>query len=218
MKLHGGNNSEHSRPAPEKAKPEKKPAPEKTAPAEKKAPAKKERPPKAERPKKEGAAKARVALIVVLAIIAAALVAAAVGVGYVGRIKTIYPNVRIDGIDVGELTVEAAADRLTQHGYSVIGDDAVTVSLPLDVSLTIRADEVCAETPTSDIARAAYAACKSGSAIDDSLTYLRCRFGGGMDVESNSVRTVDAAAVRAAVESAAREVQLALLESDLRIG
>ena len=38
MKLHGGNNSEHSRPAPEKAKPEKKPAEKKPrAPRKKKA-------------------------------------------------------------------------------------------------------------------------------------------------------------------------------------
>ena len=199
MKLSGGRQSDHSKPAPKKEP-------------------KQEKPKRAPQGEQSGGAHARIALIVVLAVIAALMVGAAAGVNYVGKINTIYPNVRVDGIDVGGLSLEETADRLTEHGYNVMGDDAIRVELPLEVAFTIRADEVCKETSTADIALMAYRACKNGSALEDAMTYLRCRFGGGMDLESGSALTVDAQAVRAAVESAAREVQLALLGSDLRIG
>ena len=130
MKLHGGTSSEHTKPSTRTVR--EKPAAEKPKPEtpkpEKPEKVKKERAP---RPPREGASRARIALIVVLAIIAAVVVAAAAGVGYVGKIRTIYPNVRVDGIDVGELSVEEAAERLTLHGYNVMGDDAITVALPL---------------------------------------------------------------------------------------
>ena len=200
MKLSGGKHSQHGKPAPAReAKPKK---------------TKKTREPG----EQSGGARARVAIIVVLALIAAVMVGAAAGVNYISKINTIFPNVRVDGIDVGGLSLEETADRLTEHGYNVMGDDAVTVELPLDVSFTIRADEVCSETSAADIALSVFRACKQGSAMEDAMTYLRCRFGGGMDLKSGSARSVDAQAVRAAVDSAAREVQLALLGSDLKIG
>ena len=211
MKLSGGKSSEHSKPTPQREKSAARAKPAEQAPRQRK--------PQRRAPgEQSGGSAGRIVLIVVLALIAAVMIAAAAGVNYVGKINTIFPNVRVDGIDVGGRTLEETADTLTQHGYNVMGDDAVTVLLPLDVSLTIRADEVCSETSTADIALMAYHACKDGSALNDALTYLRCRFGGGMDLDSNSARTVDAAAVHASVQAAAKEVQLALLSSDLRIG
>ena len=146
MKLSGGKQSEHSARAPKapKAQPKRSAA---ASGAE----------------KARGGSSGRVVLIVVLALIAAVMAAAAAGVAYVGRIGTIFPNVSIDGIDVGNLTVEQTAQRLTEHGYAVIGDEAIDVSLPLDVAFTVRADEVCTDTPAADIARMAYTACKGGS-------------------------------------------------------
>ena len=104
MKLSGGKHSQHGKPAP--AKKEVKPAKEKTA--------KEKKPKKSKAPgEQSGGGRGRVALIVVLALIAAILVGAAAGVNYISKINTIFPNVRVDGIDVGGLSLEETADRLT---------------------------------------------------------------------------------------------------------
>ena len=159
----------------------------------------------------------RTALIICLAAAAVVLAAAAVGVTCVSRIDTIFPNVRLDGMDIGGMRLEETAALLEEKGYADMGNSAVTVELPLNVSLTVRADEVCTETPVADIALMAYQACKGGSAVEDALTYLRCRIG-GMELQSERALTVDRDAVRADVETAAKEVRLALLGSDLKIG
>ena len=158
-----------------------------------------------------------IALITGLVIVAAAAGGAAYGVSRVNEMDTVFPNVTVDGLDVGGLSLSETAELLERSGYDNIGDNAVTVELPLDVYLTVRADEVCTETPVSDIALMAYDACKGGSKVQNALTYLRCR-SGGMELESGSVLTVDEDAVRAKVDAAAKQVQQALLGSDLKIG
>ena len=100
MKLSGGKNSLHSAPAPQRA-----PKPEKVRPARSAKPEKAQTAAKAKPERARSARDAnqravrpgRIVLIVVLALIAAVLVAAAAGVNYVGKINTIYPNVRMDG-------------------------------------------------------------------------------------------------------------------------
>ena len=159
----------------------------------------------------------RAALIGGFAVVAVLLSCAAAGVSYVNKIDTIFPNVRLDGMEIGGLTLNETVKLLEENGYAGAGDAAVTAELPLDVTLSVRADEVCTETPVNDIAVMAYDACKGGSATEDAMTYLRC-LTGGMELQSERAMTVDASAVRAKVEAAAKEVQLAVLGSDLKIG
>ena len=173
---------------------------------------------RAEQPReRSGRSGGRTALIVSLALVAVILAGAAVGMNYVNRINTVFPGVRLDGMDIGGMTAEETAALLREKGYDDLGDNAVSVALPLDVELNIRTDEVCSETPVEEIARVAYQACKGGSAMEDALTYLRCRFS-GMELESGRALSVDRDAIRARVESAAGEVQRALLGSDMQIG
>lgn len=169
------------------------------------------------KPKKKKQNSARGIVIICLVIVAAALGGVAYGVSYISRIDTIFPNVRIDGIDVGGLNIDETATLLEQRGYKSIGDNALLVELPLECSFTVLASEVCAETPVSDIAQMAYNACRGGSKIEDALTYLNCR-ANGMDLESQAAMTVDVDAVRAYVENATHEVQKALMGSDIIYG
>ena len=171
----------------------------------------------AEKKTKSGGNGKRAALIGGLAVVAVLLGGAAGGVAYVNSVDTIFPNVRLDGMDIGGLTLNETVELLEKNGYAGAGDAAVTAELPLDVTLSVRADEVCTETPVSDIAVMAYDACKGGSAAQDAMTYLRC-LTGGMELQSERAMTVDEAAVRAKVDAAAKEVQLAVLGSDLKIG
>lgn len=169
------------------------------------------------RKKTDGALKGRITLIVILAIAAVVLAGAAAGVTYVNRLDTIFPNVTVDDLDISGLTLSETAELLKENGYGDLGDDSVTVDLPAGCSLTVATRDVCTETPVSDIALMAWDACKGGSAMQDGLTYLKC-LTGGMALKSGSAITVDEPAVRAAVDNAVKEVQLALLDSKLTIG
>ena len=171
------------------------------------------RPDKRERKKTAGG---RIALIVILAVLAMILGGAAVGMTYVNRIDTVFPGVTLDQMDLSGMELGEVVTLLEQKGYSDLGEAALAVELPLDITMNIRADEVCAETPVLDIAMQAYNACKGGSAIEDAITYLRCRIW-GMQLQSETVLTVDEAAVLAKAENAAKEVSLALMGSDLQI-
>lgn len=164
-----------------------------------------------------GTARGRIILIVCFAVIALLLVGAVALMNYVNRINTIFPNVRVDGLDISGMTLEETAQFLHEQGYDALGDATVTAQLPEEVVLSVRADEVCTETPVSDIALMAYDACKGSSAVGDTVAYVKCLLM-GLDLDSESVLVVDETAVRARVESAAKELRMALVGSDLRIG
>ncbi|MBE6914409.1 MAG: hypothetical protein E7472_05690 [Ruminococcaceae bacterium] len=164
-----------------------------------------------------GTARGRIILIVCFAVIALLLVGAVALMNYVNRINTIFPNVRVDGLDISGMTLEETAQFLHEQGYDALGDATVTAQLPEEVVLSVRADEVCTETPVSDIALMAYDACKGSSAVGDTVAYVKCLLM-GLDLDSESVLVVDETAVRARVESAAKELRMALIGSDLRIG
>ena len=168
---------------------------------------------------KKSAAKqgGRAALIAAAAVAAVIMAGAAVGVSTVSKVDTIFPNVTVDGLEIGGLTLAETAEKLSANGYGDLSDKRVSVALPTDYTLTVSAEEVCTETPVSDIALMAWDACKGGSAIGNAITYLRCKLG-GMELESGAAMNVDAAAVQGAVENAAGEVRRALLGNDLVVG
>ena len=159
----------------------------------------------------------RVALISVLIVVAVLAATAAAGTIAVNGMDTVFPNVTVDGVDVGGLTLSETTEKLLKSGYGDLKEKNVSVALPADCVLTLGADEVCTGTPVADLALMAWDACHGGAAIKNALTYLRCMTG-GLAFESGVVITVDEAAVRAAVENAAREVRMKLLDSDLTVG
>ena len=159
----------------------------------------------------------RIALIATLAVVAALAAGSAAGIHYVNKMDRIFPNVTLDGMDIGGLTVSETAQKLRESGYGDFEGKEVSVLLPTDYRLTVSADEVCSETPVTELAMLAWDACKGGGALGNTATYLRCRFG-GMALESNNALSVDADAVRAAVDNAAAEVRRSLLSSELSVG
>ena len=168
--------------------------------------------------KKSAMKKSGRAVLIAAAAVAAVITAgAAVGVSAVSKVDTIFPNVTVDGLEIGGLTLAETAEKLSANGYGDLTDKRVSVTLPADYTLTVSAEEVCTETPVSDIALMAWDACKGGSAVGNAVTYLRCALG-GMELESGAALNVDAAAVQGAVENAAGEVRRALLGNDLVVG
>ncbi|MBR1659161.1 MAG: peptidoglycan binding domain-containing protein, partial [Oscillospiraceae bacterium] len=160
----------------------------------------------------------RIALIAALAVAGVIAAGAAAGVAYVNRVNTIFPNVSVDGLDIGGLTLSETAAKLSENGYGDLSGKEVSVELPLDYTLTVSAEDVCTDTPVTDIALMAWDTCRSGGALGDALTYLRCSLGSGMELQSGAAMTVDREAVQAAVDSAAAEVRMAILDSELVVG
>lgn len=211
MKLTGGNG---------KKKAEKNPAPKKTksaAPKAEKKTAAAQAP--AAKPKKKaaGLTPAKIGLIIAAVVVALLFAAAAGGVYYVSTIDEIYPNVTLDGHELGGMSATEAAAKLDELGYSSQEGEEVNVYLPLDVSLNVKASEVCSETPIADLVQRVYEATSGGSAVSDAISYIKCRFG-GMALESEILITVDADAVAAKVDNIVRELNLRLMESGVEIG
>ena len=159
----------------------------------------------------------RVALISVLIVLAVLAATAAAGTILVNGMDTVFPNVTVDGVDVGDLTLGETAEKLIASGLGDLKGKSVSVTLPADCVLTLGADEVCTGTPVAELALMAWDACHGGGAAKNALTYLRC-LTGGLALESGAAITVDEAAIRAAVEDAAREVRMALLGSEMTVG
>ena len=159
----------------------------------------------------------KIVLISVLIIVAAIAATCAAGTIAVNGLDTVFPNVTVDGIDIGGLTAGETAERLLESGYGDLKGKSVSVLLPADYVLTIDADAVCTDTPVADLALMAWDACHGGGALKNAMTYVRCLIS-GLKLESSSAISVDEAAVRSAVEAAAREIRMSLLDSELTVG
>ena len=155
---------------------------------------------------------------VVLVLLSLLVLGCAFGVMAVARIETVYPNVSLDGHDIGGLSDIALSELLFEKGYETVADNTLTVQLPLDYRLNIHSQDVCRNTSVREIVEKVMDSCHGGSRLDTTLRYLRCRYGDGLALSSGSVMSVDEAAVRAYVDNAVREVNLSLLSSDVKLG
>ena len=151
--------------------------------------------PAREKKRASGLKKALIAILIVVALLLGGTAGFAV---YVSRTDTIFPNVTLDGVELGGLTVSEAADRLTAAGW-VKEDESVSVPLPAEHTLTITAAEAGASVTAEEAAQAAYDYCHEGNLLSGLMRYVNCVFSGG-SVET--VIDVDRAAVQSAVEAA----------------
>lgn len=158
----------------------------------------------------------RIALVSCLGVVALVLVAAVVGMTYVGNIETIFPNVSIDGIDIGGLSILEASERLADKGIGKVTEGTITVTMPHDVKVALTSSDFISSTAPNDLALSAYNSCKGGSAVEDALTFLKCR-SKGMNLNSDVAYSVDENGIRSRIEAATKEVQLALLSSETNI-
>ena len=82
----------------------------------------------------------RVVKIVLLVLVCLAVLAGGAGLYAAYRIsnsETNFPNVYVNGIDVGGLTKEETEKKLTEEGWGVIENPTLSVQLPMDVSVEL---------------------------------------------------------------------------------
>lgn len=160
---------------------------------------------------------ARRALLIVIIVLAVLCAGCAAGVAAVSGIDAVYPNVTLDGIEIGGMTDIELARTLSAAGYDTSPDESVTVELPMGCELVVRVGDVCTESNIADIVDSVMSACRGSSALGNAVSYVKCLFS-GMELESGSERSVDETAVRAKVENAVKEVNAKLTGSQVKIG
>ena len=120
----------------------------------------------------------RTVLILLAVVLFAAVMVLGVGFTYAKRVSeltTIYPNVNVNGVDVGGMTVAEATAALgdAPERYE---NAAVTVNFPTGESVTVTAGELGLEPlDGTDFARAAYNYGRGGTMLANLRTYMACR-------------------------------------------
>ena len=135
---------------------------------------------------------------------------------YTSRLDTIYPNVQLEGVDVGGETRTAASMRMEQLAPEGYADKSVTIRLPLDETLTVAAESVGLGGTRSEAVELAYGYGRDGNALQNAFCYLRCLLGRGVNIlwEGSGI---DETALRSLTDEAAARVNEKLSRSGVDI-
>ena len=144
-------------------------------------------------------------------------IALAVGGVYVRRSYTVYPNVSVNGVDVGGMTLREAELALdAAPAFHQDPDASVTVELPGETSVTLTASEAGLSSGADSAAALAYDYGRGGSLLGNLLSYVRCSVS-GVSLRSVTERTLDEQTIRGAIHDAVIEAQNKLNESAYEI-
>ncbi len=135
---------------------------------------------------------------------------------YVSALDTIYPNVLLEGVDVGGKTRTAALMQLEQEAPEGYAGKSVTVALPLDDSLTVAAEDIGLGGTRDSAVNAAYGYGRDGNALDNALCYVRCLWGRGVDILWEG--RIDYSALSALAAEAAAQTNEKLSSAGVEIG
>ncbi len=167
--------------------------------------------------KKQNGAGGRKAIIVA-AIILAVIFAGFAGLGiYANGLETIFPNVSMEGVDLAGMTSSEAADALIANNVGTEDDRELAVSLPAGSELTVSGKEAGCYLSAPDAAVYAYDACHGGSFIANTVSYIKCLFG-GMKLAASSGENLNEEYLRSKIDEGVKEASLALMKSSLDIG
>jgi vancomycin resistance protein YoaR len=156
------------------------------------------------------------AAVTIAAVIALILAATAGFAAYVNGLDTIYPNVSLDGIPLGGLSLSEAARALDEAGFGNHEGQVVTIELPLGEVLSIPAEEAGVIASAMDGAMAAYEYGRDGNLIENFIKYVRCLLV-GKNLNYGSSFIIDEPYVRELVKKAANKVNAALLGADISV-
>ena len=120
----------------------------------------------------------RVVKIVLLVLACLAVLAGGAGLYAAFRIsnsETNFPNVYVNGIDVGGLTKEETEKKLTEEGWGSIENPTLTVQLPMDVSVELDRTEAGLAMDKSAAVEAAFRYGHDRTLLDCVKTYFAAR-------------------------------------------
>ena len=136
----------------------------------------------------------------------------------IAALDTIFPNVSVNGIDVGGMTVDEAVKALEDGGADPYRGASVKVLFPEDKSLVITAEELGLRSDVSAAAQMAWSYGRTGSSPVQSLRSYREAKRGGVALTWDAGTQIDENALRTILENAAAEVNTEMLNSSAEIG
>ena len=175
---------------------------------------------RAPRANRQRASRAKVGLIAA-ALVVGLLAVATVGMcGYAHFNKDVYPKVRVDGLLLGGMSGEEAAQALRAAGLVQTEDKTLTVHLPQDNTLTLSAEKAGALLDGETAAGIALAYGRDGGFFKNGFAWLRCAMFGARltlkDAEANL--PLNDEYIRAEIKAAALRADEAIMGSDMDIG
>ena len=156
-------------------------------------------------------------LIVMLAAVGV-LGATLVRANRIAALDTIFPNVSVNGVDVGGRTIEEAVTALEEGGADPYKDASVKVLFPEEKSLVITAAELGLGSDVRAAAEMAWCYGREGSSPIQSLRSYRAASRDGVELTWEADAQIDENALRAILDNAAAEVNTELLNSSAEIG
>ncbi|MCD8322482.1 MAG: VanW family protein [Oscillospiraceae bacterium] len=130
---------------------------------------------------------------------------------------TIYPNISVNGIDVGGLTVAEAAQVLEEQGANPYQDTSVTVNFSTGDTLVVTAEDLGLDGDVQAPAEMAYAYGRSDGLLSNFQTYLACR-SDSVALTWSANTALDEEALAEMVAQAAQSVNTQLLETEYTVG
>ncbi|MCL2563816.1 MAG: VanW family protein [Oscillospiraceae bacterium] len=154
--------------------------------------------------------KKKIVLIIVIVLLVLAVLSggalAAVGVS-VSNGDTIFPNVSVNGVPVGGLTLEQAADRLEAPMEADRTERAVAVYFPGDTVIEITAEQAGLIFTGREAAEIAYAFGRDGNIFTSGWNFLRGQIV-SVDIDPLTHASANRELIRMAVEEAGEEIDL----------
>jgi len=172
--------------------------------------------PKAPKAKKQTGNGGRKA-IVISAVILALIFAGFAGLGaYANGLKTIFPNVIMEGTALAGMTVAEAADALVANNVGTADDKTLNVTLPAGSEIAISGKDSGCYLSAPDAAVYAYDVCHGGGFITNTFNYIKCALS-GMELKASSGEKLDETYLNGKIDEGVKQSSLALMQSSVDI-
>lgn len=173
------------------------------------------------RPRRSAKRRRKSALpLVTVALVAVVLIGAGLYMAALNRVAaldTIYPNIMVNDVPIGGLTMEEAVQTLQDSGADPYQGKSVTVILPMENTITITAEELGLGSDVTVAAEAAYAYGRDGSMRENWETYRQCRKK-TVSMRWETAPVLDETALRTRIETIVGELNEQMLNTTANIG
>ena len=119
----------------------------------------------------------KILIISGLIVLALLLFVAVTGI-IAGKSETIYPNVKISGIEVGGATIEEATEIIESNNWEEKESQTLIIALPADQKIEISAKAAGAIKSAEETAKTAYAYGRAGNIFSCAFRYIKCMVSG----------------------------------------
>lgn len=124
----------------------------------------------------------RILMLAAVCAVGALVIGGGIFALHVHSLDTVFPNIRLDGVPVGGLTRGEALATMRRDAPEGYAGKSVSVSLLDGQTLTVLAQDIGLGGTQEAAVDAAYGYGREGGAVKNAVTYLRCRYGGGVNI------------------------------------